>query len=414
MTTLFNAITQTLRKSGPNPAKDPQRLLPSYPNTYTGASVDEERALTLSTFMAGVRLISTTVSGFPLHVYQENEDGVDTKVKDARTRFLWGDPNPEQTRQEFLDRLVGDEVLGDAFVYVEYEDDTGAPVNIWHIERKRMQVGRTKSGLKAYLMDGKVGMMDFNQGGEIVHIPNWGRGLRGFDLVKGAANAIALGLSAEEYASQATAEGTIPPGILNVNGDLDEKDADRIEGQWSAKVKKAGRAKSLVAVLSGATFTPLSVDPEKMQLESLRKFQANDMATLLGVPPHMIGLTEKVSSWGTGVAEQTRGFVTFTADSHVKRFEQAFSKHLLMRELTGRYARFDVDGLMRGTTLQRYQAHALGYGRWLTANEIRRDENLPPVEGGDTLFVQSGQVPVDEINRMVAAEQAAQQAAQRQ
>jgi len=413
MTTIFNAITQSIRKSGPNPAKDPPKMS-GYLGTYTGAKVNEDGALTLSAFMAGVRLISTTVAGFPLHVYQSGgTDGVDERYYGNDVAFVT-DPNPEQTRQEFLERVVGDEVLGDGFIYVEKWEDTGLPRHLWHVERRRMQVGRTKAGLKAYLMDGKVAMIDYAQGGEIVHVPNWGRGIRGFDLVKGAANAIALGLTAEEYASQATSDGAIPPGMLNTQDVLDEAEAEKVAASFTKSVRTAGKTKALVAVLSGATFQPLSVDPEKMQLESLRKFQANDMATIHGAPPHMIGLVEKVSSWGTGVAEQTRGFVTFTADSHMKRFEQAYTKHLLVKELTGRYCKFDPDGLMRGTTLQRYQAHALGYSRWLTANEIRRDENLPPVDGGDTLFVQSGQVPVDEINRMVAAEQAAQQAAQRQ
>ena len=147
----------------------------------------------------------------------------------------------------------------------------------------------------------------------------------------------------------------------------------------------------------GAKFQQITLDPEKTQMQELRQFQGEEVARLLGIPPHLLGFTEKVTSWGAGIAEQSRGFFVFTLQAHINRFEQAINDALLVRELTDRYVKFDVDGILRGTPLQRAQVHALGFGRWLVPNDIRRDEDLPPIEGGDTLAVPSNLIPIEDL-----------------
>ncbi|EBW4472111.1 phage portal protein, partial [Salmonella enterica subsp. enterica serovar Lattenkamp] len=48
------------------------------------------------------------------------------------------------------------------------------------------------------------------------------------------------------------------------------------------------------------------------------------------------------------------------------------------------YIEFNVSGLLRGDQKSRYESYALGrqWG-WLSVNDIRRMENLPPIQGGD-------------------------------
>jgi hypothetical protein len=62
-----------------------------------------------------------------------------------------------------------------------------------------------------------------------------------------------------------------------------------------------------------------------------------------------------------------------------------FSYLLLPSERKKYFIEFNVAGLIRGDLKTRYEAYALGrqWG-WLCVNDIRRLENLPPVEGGNT------------------------------
>ena len=114
-------------------------------------------------------------------------------------------------------------------------------------------------------------------------------------------------------------------------------------------------------------------------LESL-DFNAVDICRFFGVPPHMIGIhgQEPADIEQTGIE-----FVRFTLHPLACRFEQAADRDLLIDPET-HYTRFHLDELQRGSMLNRYSAHNIGVqGGWKLPNEVRREEGLNPIEGGD-------------------------------
>jgi hypothetical protein len=116
----------------------------------------------------------------------------------------------------------------------------------------------------------------------------------------------------------------------------------------------------------------------------------------------MIGHTDKQTSWGTGVEQTTLGFLIFTIIPWLTRFEQEFNRKLFPRSPF--YAQFKHQGLMRGDSGARSAYYASGHQNgWLTTNEIRKAEDLPPVPGGDQLYVQTNLAP---IGKLPAAEPA--------
>jgi HK97 family phage portal protein len=132
----------------------------------------------------------------------------------------------------------------------------------------------------------------------------------------------------------------------------------------------------------------VSVPPADAQFLETRKFQTEEIARLFGVPPHMIGAVDKTTSWGTGIEQQTIGFVTYTLRPWITRFEQAITDTLLAP--ANHYAQWEVKGLLRGDTAQRsawYQiARNIGV---LSPNEIRLLEDEQPYDGGDATTCRS-------------------------
>ncbi len=111
----------------------------------------------------------------------------------------------------------------------------------------------------------------------------------------------------------------------------------------------------------------------------------------------MVGRTEKSTSWGTGLEQQTLGFVKFTLRRRLKRIEQALEKQLLTPQdrAIGITIEFNLEGLLRGDSAGRagfYQTMA-AMGA-MTINEIRALENLAPVAGGDEPRMQMQNVPI--------------------
>lgn len=395
---VLDAFARQIRRRGPNPNLRPRNSLDYWANWTARdvtSQVGDEEALAVTAFYRGVQLIASTIASLPLHVYRQKSDGTREQLSTPDTAYLRVKPNVEMGRQTLWEHVIADEVRGNGFIWVD-KDDNGSPIGIWYVDRRRIQVGRTSSGRKIYVIDGDEALIDYNEGGEIVHFPNWGRGLVGYDPITIGRAALKLGLSAQEYAERYFSDDGIPPGYLSTDQELTPEESDRAEQRWMKR--RSGRNKRMIAVLSrNVTFHTTQAKPDEAQMQDVRSFQGEEVARLLGIPPHMLGFTEKVTSWGSGIEEQTTGFVVFTLGAHIHRFEQGVSDNLLVRELTDRYAKWDTGGLLRGTSMQRAQFYALAWGRWMVPNEIRRLEDLPPIPGGDEMPVGANLIPLDKL-----------------
>ena len=120
-----------------------------------------------------------------------------------------------------------------------------------------------------------------------------------------------------------------------------------------------------------------------------RQWQVIDIARAFGVPPVLIGESEKTSSWGSGVEQILRAFLTFTLNPRLVMIEQELNRKLWpTRERF--FLEFNRQGWLEGDNAAQtdYLTKALGgpgAQGWMTINEVRRLKNLPPIPGGDEL-----------------------------
>ncbi|WP_423208818.1 phage portal protein [Paracoccus yeei] len=126
---------------------------------------------------------------------------------------------------------------------------------------------------------------------------------------------------------------------------------------------------------------------EDAQWIESRKFTRADIAMFFGVPPHMIGDTEKSTSWGTGIEQQSIGFVAYTLEDHLTTWEETIARDLIDPTRTDLYARFNRAALVKGDIKARWEAYVKGlqWGVW-SPNEIRTLEDENPREGGDVYY----------------------------
>lgn len=135
----------------------------------------------------------------------------------------------------------------------------------------------------------------------------------------------------------------------------------------------------------GVEWQQIGIPPRDAQFLELRQYQREEITTLFGVPPHMIGATDKVTSWGSGIEQLSIGFVTYSLRSRLVAIEQRLSVDLFSEaERSTYYAEFLVDGLLRGDAQSR--ANALAVQRQngvLNADEWREIENRNPLPNGE-------------------------------
>ena len=157
-----------------------------------------------------------------------------------------------------------------------------------------------------------------------------------------------------------------------------------------------GLCKPILATVQGDTcllymsYKPISLPPEDSQFLSTREFDVEEICRIFRVPPHMVQSLKR--STFNNIEHQSIDFVVHTLDPWLLRIEQAIIKDLLLEnEKDVYYPKFNVDGLLRGAVNERMRAYSVGVTNgFLSPNEVRRKENLPPIpaeDGGDYYFV---------------------------
>jgi hypothetical protein len=126
----------------------------------------------------------------------------------------------------------------------------------------------------------------------------------------------------------------------------------------------------------------------------------------------MVGHGTAVSNWGTGREQIMLGFLTFTLRPWLSRVEQAIRKSLIAPGDRNKYfAEFNIEGLLRADSAARAAFYSIMSQNGIyTRNEIRKFENLPRVDGGDELTVQSNLIPLSMLGKITSTASAAKNA----
>lgn len=129
---------------------------------------------------------------------------------------------------------------------------------------------------------------------------------------------------------------------------------------------------------------------------ALRKHAASEINRAFKVPETLNGNLDR-GVW-KNVEELTQVFLDFALTPWLDIWQNALERVLLKDSERGQYfIEFKIDAIAKANLQARYAAYrqATG-GSWMTPNETRRLDNLPPIEGGDELLLQAGQAPADQ------------------
>ncbi|WP_433406865.1 phage portal protein [Streptomyces sp. CA-146814] len=366
-----------------------------------GIRVDQDTALTYSPFFAGVRVLSEDLGGLPTFLYERMAPrGKQRATAHPLYALLHDQPNPMMSAAWLKETLTAHAITwGDGVAHVVTHQRTGVIEEIWPLRPDRLTIGVKRTGAgrfeRRYRYDDDVnGIHVTLLPHEVLHIPGLGfDGVRGYSVVELAANAIGLGLATEHHGAKVFSNGAAPGGALSHPGNLSPEARTRMAEDWENIHKGIDRAHRVAILEEGVTWQQVGVPNDAAQFLETRKLQVTEMARWLRLPPHKIMDLDRATF--SNIEQQQLDYVSSALNIWLVRWEQAILTQLLLPEERQKfYAEFLVDSLLRGDTLTRYQAYAIGrqWG-WLSANDIRDKENQNPVEGGDTYLVPLNMVP---------------------
>ena len=388
-------FTPTRRPS----AEAPQQRGGNNRRTVTGKSIDPEAALTVSVVLAVFRILSEDTARMPLILYKRLKPrGKEKATSHYLYYLLHNEPNPEQTSMQFRELIVSHIIGWGNFYAQKIVNNAGQVVQLWPMNPARMRVDRDPTtNRRRYTYRTTSGKQEVYDEEEIWHIPGFGfDGLTGLSFIALLRNGIAISMSAEEYRGKFFANDATPGLVLKHPKTLKQEAYDRLQKSTDERHAGSENAHKTMILEDGLDLVQLGIPGEDAEFLSTANYQVRDFARALRVPGFMVGDMEKSTSWGTGLEQQTQGYINFTLGPWATRIEQSISQNLLLQsEKLEYYAEHLFDVLLRGDLQARYTAYNTGISiGMINPNEAREKENMNPYEGGDTYRAQVNTAPV--------------------
>lgn len=357
----------------------------------SGVAVDELRAMQTSAVYACVKILAETVASLPLHLYKKGKDGKNEQAEQHPLFCcLYESPNEEMTSFEFRETMMTSVLLwGNAYARIIRKK--GHVSELWYLKPQNMTVERDSvtHRIKYTYSDDVTNQTVVYRPDQVFHLKGLSLdGVKGISPISQAREAVGLALATEEYGAKFFGNGARPGGVLEHPGIL--KDPERLRESWN-KVYQGTRNSHKVAVLEeGLKYHSIGIAPEDAQFLETRKYQVNEICRIFRVPPHLVGDLERATF--SNIEHQSIEFVQHTIRPWLVRWEQEISRSLLNEsERLLYFARFNVDGLLRGDYKSRMEGYAIGrQNGWLSINDIRRLEDMSLVsadKGGDEYLV---------------------------
>jgi len=359
----------------------------------SGVDVDEDTALKISAVYACVKVISETIASLPLNLLKELTNGDNEKAKQHPLYAILKDaPNSEMTSFTFREMLMTNLLLwGNAYSLIK-RNKHGQIVELYPLKSKNMVVERdaVTNNIK-YTYTNNKGISKTYSPKQILHIPAFTfDGVLGVSPITYAREAMGLALATEEFGARFFGNGARPGGVLEHPGIV--KDPEKLRDSWNKVYQGTANSHKVAVLEEGMKYHEIGMSPEDSQFLQTRSFQLTEICRIFRVPPHMIGDLSR--STFSNIEHQSIDFVVHTIRPWLVRWEQAIARSLLNEEeRTIYYAKFNVDGLMRGDFATRMSGYAIArQNGWMSANEIRalEDMNKIPAEKGGDLYLLNG------------------------
>jgi HK97 family phage portal protein len=349
---------------------------------------------------ASIRIIAGAVATLPLHIKRRvdartREDASDTPIWTVLRRK----PNRWQTPSQFR-RMLQAHLLLRGNAYAMIVRSRGDVQELIPLHPDRVDVKQRDDLALEYLYTRQDGRRIQLAQEEVFHLVGLTLdGIRGVSPITYARETIGLSLAMEDHGAATFRNGARVSGVLKHPNKLGPEAIANLKAGLE-EFRSGGEQEGKNLILEeGMDYARIAMTAEDAQWIESRKFSRSDIAMFFGVPPHMIGDTEKSTSWGTGIEQQSIGFVAYTLEDHLTMWEEAINRDLVGAD-EDLYARFNRAALVKGDIKARWEAYVKGlqWGVW-SPNEIRALEDENPREGGDVFYPppNTAGVPADEM-----------------
>lgn len=389
------------------------RIWESYPGSWQqNVAIDRDTVLAYSTVYACVTLIAQDIGKMRLKLMEQLANRIWKEIDSPAFSPVLRKPNHFQTRIKFLEYWISSKLLnGNAYI-LKVRDDRNVVKALYVLDPNRVRPYVSPDGSVFYVLKtdnlagdalGKLSIQySYLMGGqtfnatdvvvparEIIHDPMvcLYHPLCGVSPITACGLAAMIGSRIQSASTKFFENMAQPGGILTAPGSISDTTALRLKDYWETNFTGANAGRVAV-VGDGLKYERLTATAVDSQLIEQLRLSAETVASVYHVPLYMIGIGPMPTY--NNVEALTQQYYSQCLQALIESLELSMDEGLELVSPTRSYGvELDLDSLLRMDTATRYKSHsdAIG-GGWLAPNEARFKEDLPPVPGGDTPYLQ--------------------------
>ncbi len=367
----------------------------------TGGSM-RKSPLAHSAVYTCINVIASDVAKLTLRVMRPRENdkygGREVHTHHPLMKVL-SKPNHYQTSLQFFQHYLASKLwTGNAYVLL-FRDGRGVPESMHVMDPTTVTPAITEDGSLWYMVKAdrlnKLPEDTYIPARDIIHdrAVTLFHPLIGVSPLYAAAVSASIGNNISANSEAFFQNMSRASGTLTAPAEIPPATAERLKKEWENNYAGLGFGK--VAVLgAGIEWKPLNMTAVDAQLIEQLRFTVEDIGRVYRVPSFMLGETKLTYR---NSEQLTRMYFQGCLSYHIEALEQCFNAKFEMSG--GSKVEFDLSPLFRMETDLRYDTHqkALTVGI-KSINEVRAEEDLPPVDGGDEPRLQMQYVPLSMAN----------------
>ncbi|HGW5085395.1 TPA: phage portal protein [Pseudomonas aeruginosa] len=373
----------------------------------------EERRETLlqyPTLYACISRIATDIGKLPFSLQAKNSNGIWSATESSAFSPVLREPNHYQTPQQFREYWMLSKLMqGNTYVMKE-RDSRGVVTGLYILDPCQVIPQVSTSGEVFYqLYTDDLNLLPFEDGllsvpaSEIIHdrciCPF--HPLIGLPPIAAAYWPALKNMRILRSSSEFFANNAQPSGILSAPGAISDGTADRLRAYWNENFTGANAGKVAV-VGDGLQFVSLASKSVDSQMVEQLRYSDEQICQPFGIPPFKVGLGTIPSGLGVDAINQL--YYDDALQAHIQAMETLITIGL---NATPYKVDMDESVLMRMDAGKKADYHkTLIDGSIETINDARMSFNLPPLVGGNTVYMQQQDFPLDQVRNNVLPNQA--------
>ena len=357
--------------------------------SYAGRNVTSASAAGLPAVGAAIRIISETIASLPMIVYQRDGEQRDRAIAAPQWKLLHDQPNAEQSPYDFFSDIAASiESCGNAFV--QKIKSKGRVVELIPIDPDMVQVYRDRGTAQKVFdvrINGKVrrGLTTT----DILHVRGFTLqgGIAGISPIQEHRQALGNAIALQEYQGRFFSNDATPGLVIKTPGTLSSTQAKQVLQVWADTHGGLGNAHRPAILANGAELQRIpAMDSEWAETH---KLGIADVARIYRLPLWALAADDHPKN--QSAEEDSLRFLLYSLGPRLRRIEMAFRADPdLFGSGSDLFCEFLAESLLRASTPQRYAAYVQArQAGWLSANEIRQREGLPPIDepGADSIQI---------------------------